>query len=48
MKSRRHSLRDLRSIVTDIAVMDDDELVDKAAMTLIALVNHQCDQRETI
>ena len=41
MKPNRHSIRDLRSIVTDIAVMQDDELVDKAAATLLALVDHR-------
>ena len=46
MKSRRHSLHDLRSIVTDIAVMHDDELVDKAAATLLALVDYQSESRE--
>ena len=42
MKSNRHSLRDLRSIITDIAAMRDDELVDKAAATLLAFVDYQC------
>jgi hypothetical protein len=41
MKSRRLSIRDLRSIVAEIAVMRDDELVDKAAAMLLALVDYQ-------
>ena len=46
MKSNRHSIRDLRSIVTDIAVMEDDALVDKAAATLLALVDFQNSPRD--
>ena len=47
MTSKRFSINDLRTIITDIAVMRDDELVDKAATTLLALVDYQGHERES-
>ena len=43
MTSYRHSIRDLRRIVIDIAEMEDDALVDKAAATLLALMSDEAD-----
>ena len=38
MKTYRHSINDLRRIVTDITIMRDNDLVDKATTMLLALI----------
>ena len=43
MKTYRHSVNDLRRIVTDITVMRDDDLVDKATTMLLALISGEVD-----
>jgi hypothetical protein len=43
MKSKHFSIADLKSIVAD---MRDEDLIDKAATTLLALINEQCDHCE--
>ena len=48
MKSKRYSISDLQCIITDMTVMQDEELIDKAATTLIALLSEDFDPREQL
>ena len=47
MQPRHHSIRHLRSIVSDIADMQDDQLADKAANVLLALIN-ECSEPQYV
>ena len=44
MKSHRHSISDLRSLIDDIS--DNDELITRAMIVLQALLDASCDPRE--